>query len=230
MSKDSTNESRSGAAGSVQEYPYTSADPEVEDPTAAIGLNLSPSSADESAGPSEAGNGEGKKATSFATHSSRTAAKGSGNQKGDGDASRGASRTPAKAAKSSGKDGAPTRSGPRRVRLTLSRVDPRSVMKLSFLVAIAFGVATVVAVALLWNILEVTGMWSAIDTLASDLAGGEGELPFMEYFEFSKMISYATVVAVADIFIITALGTLLALLYNIVATLLGGLKVTFTDE
>jgi hypothetical protein len=153
-------------------------------------------------------------------------------QKGSGKAGRGASRTPAKkdpaesarTAKAAKKAG-----GPRKVRLTLSRIDPFSVMKLSFLAAIAFGIALVVAVALVWNVLDVTGVWDSVDKMGRDLTGGK-PLPFMEYLGFTKMVSYATVAAVADIVIITALGTLLAFLYNIVATLLGGLKVTFTDE
>jgi hypothetical protein len=151
-------------------------------------------------------------------------------QKGSGKAGRGASRTPAKEAPDSSRKAAKKKSGgPRKVRLTLSRVDPFSVMKLSFLAAIAFGIALVVAVALLWNILDVTNIWDKIDEMGRDLTGGK-PLPFMEYLGFTKMVSYATVAAVADIVIITALGTLLAFLYNIVATLLGGLKVTFTDE
>jgi hypothetical protein len=52
----------------------------------------------------------------------------------------------------------------------------------------------------------------------------------MEYLAFGKMLSYSIVVAFADLLIITAMGTLLAFLYNIVAALLGGLKLTFTDE
>ncbi|MCS6711840.1 DUF3566 domain-containing protein [Brachybacterium sp. EF45031] len=119
--------------------------------------------------------------------------------------------------------------GPRRVRLTLARLDPFSVMKLSFLIAIGIGLATVVAVALLWNIVDAIGLWDQMDQLGRDLNGGR-PLPFMEYFSFSKFLSYGTVVAVANIVLLTALGTLLAFLYNIVASLLGGLKLTFTDE
>lgn len=121
------------------------------------------------------------------------------------------------------------RRGPRRVRLTLARLDPFSVMKLSFLAAIAIGIATVVAVILLWNLVEAIGLWSQIDQLGRDLNGGE-PLPFMEFFTFSKMTSYGTIVAVVNVVIITALGTLGAFLYNLVAALLGGLKMTFTDE
>ena len=147
---------------------------------------------------------------------------------GKGSASRGASRSPKKTtgiANPAEKE----RRGPRRVRLTLARLDPFSVMKLSFLVAIAIGIATVIAVVLLWNLVEAIGLWGKIDQLGRDLNSGD-PLPFMEFFSFSKMTSYGTIVAVVNVVIITALGTLGAFLYNLVAALLGGLKMTFTDE
>lgn len=143
-----------------------------------------------------------------------------------GDASRGASRSPRKQGTPAAEAGS---RGPRRVRLTLARLDPFSVMKLSFLVAIAIGIATVVAVAVLWNVVDAIGLWTKIDQLGRDMNSGK-PLPFMELFQFRKMVSYGVVVAVVNIVIITALGTLLAFLYNIVAALLGGLRITFTDE
>lgn len=121
------------------------------------------------------------------------------------------------------------RQGSRRVKLTLSQLDPWSVMKLSFLVAIAFGIALVVAVALLWQVVDSIGLWDQANQIASDLNSGK-PLPFMEYLEFSKMLSYSVIVAVLNVILITALGTLFAFLYNIVASLLGGLKVTLTDN
>src|SRR3954451_4037181 len=45
----------------------------------------------------------------------------------------------------------PTR-GPRRARLRLSRIDPWSVMKVSFLLSIAFGIVTVVSVFMVWSV------------------------------------------------------------------------------
>ena len=147
---------------------------------------------------------------------------------GKGSAARGASRSPKKTGQSA-VGAEKERRGPRRVRLTLARLDPFSVMKLSFLIAIAVGIATVIAVVLLWNLVEAIGLWDQIDQLGRDLNGGN-PLPFMEFFSFSKMTSYGTIVAVVNVVIITALGTLGAFLYNLVAALLGGLKMTFTDE
>ena len=149
---------------------------------------------------------------------------------GTGSAARGASRSPRKTTSpQSAATAEPEKRGPRRVRLTLARLDPFSVMKLSFLIAIAIGIATVVAVVLLWNLVDAIGLWGQIDQLGRDLNGGDA-LPFMDFFAFSKMVSYGTIVAVVNVVIITALGTLLAFLYNLVAALLGGLKMTFTDE
>src|SRR5680860_810620 len=42
---------------------------------------------------------------------------------------------------------------PRRARLRLTRVDPWSVMKTSFLLAVAFGIVTVVSVFIVWSVL-----------------------------------------------------------------------------
>lgn len=150
-------------------------------------------------------------------------------REGTGDASKGSSRSPSKgAAKAAAVEDGEARTV-RRVRLTLASVDPFSVMKLSFLIAIAIGIATVVAIVLLWNVVNAMGIWSSIDSLGRDLTGGE-PLGFMEYFTFSKFVSYGTVIAAVNVIIITALGTLLAFLYNIVAALLGGLTMTFTDD
>lgn len=149
---------------------------------------------------------------------------------------------------SSGADGAPTATekasggtsggaaagrgtgrGPRRIRLTLARLDPFSVMKMSFLLAIGVGIATVVSTALLWSIVDGIGLWDSMNKLGTDLNNGK-PLPFLELFRFSKMVSYSVIVAFVNLVIITALCTLFAFLYNIVAGLLGGLRMTFTDE
>ena len=44
------------------------------------------------------------------------------------------------------------------------------------------------------------------------------------------MLSLATVIAVVDVFLLTALWTLAAFLYNVCSALVGGLHLTLTDD
>lgn len=127
-------------------------------------------------------------------------------------------------------DGAQTAvPGPRRVRLTLSRVDPWSAMKLSFLTSVAVAVGIVVAAAIVWFVLDSMYVFADIEDLFVSI-GSEGLVQLMSYLEFDRVISLATIIAVVDVLLITALGTIGAFVYNLVAALVGGLHVTLTDD
>ncbi|MHB1063221.1 MAG: DUF3566 domain-containing protein, partial [Georgenia sp.] len=119
--------------------------------------------------------------------------------------------------------------GPRRVRLSVSRIDPWSVMKVSFLLSVALGIMIVVAVAMVWFVLDSMHVFADIEDLLVSV-GSENFLQLMDYLKFERVMSFATIVAVVDVLLLTALGTISAFLYNIVAALVGGLHVTLTDD
>jgi hypothetical protein len=120
-------------------------------------------------------------------------------------------------------------SGPRRVRLAVSRVDPWSVMKLSFLISVAIGIMIVVATAVVWLTLDGLHVFASLNDLVTEILA-DSSINLMRYVEFDRVISVATLVAVVDVFLITALATIGAFLYNITAALVGGVHVTMTDE
>lgn len=119
--------------------------------------------------------------------------------------------------------------GRRRVRLAVARIDPWSVMKLAFLLSIAVGIGIMVAAAAMWYVLDSMHVFSDIRELLVTL-DSESFLTLLEYAEFDRVISMAAIIAVIDIFLLTALATLGAFLYNIVAALVGGLHLTLTDD
>ncbi|WP_432503952.1 DUF3566 domain-containing protein [Kineococcus arenarius] len=119
---------------------------------------------------------------------------------------------------------------PRRVRLTLARVDPWSVTKLSFLLSVAVGIALVVATAVVWSVLDGMGVFTDVNGLLRDVVGGEVDVNLLDYLGFGKVLSLATVIAVVDVVLLTALSTILAFLYNVSAALVGGLHVTLSDD
>ncbi|HEY0119326.1 MAG TPA: DUF3566 domain-containing protein, partial [Cellulomonas sp.] len=120
--------------------------------------------------------------------------------------------------------------GPRRVRLAVSRLDPWSVMKLAFLLSFAAGIVLVVAVSVLWLTLDGLHVFTSINNLVQQIVGAESKINILDYVQFSKVLSVSTLVAVIDVFLLTALATIGAFLYNVVAALVGGVHVTMTDD
>ncbi|MBD8079993.1 DUF3566 domain-containing protein [Cellulosimicrobium arenosum] len=120
--------------------------------------------------------------------------------------------------------------GPRRVRLALSRIDPWSAMKLGFLLAVAIGIMTVVATAVVWYVLDGMHVFIKIEDFVQQIVGTETDVNVRQYVAFGRVISLATLVGVVNVVIITALSTITAFLYNIVASLVGGVHLTLTDD
>ena len=120
----------------------------------------------------------------------------------------------------------------RRARLRVTRIDPWSVMKTSFLLAIAFGVVTVVAVAMVWSVLDAAGVWDSINKTIQESVGGPdtADLNVENYVGTSRVLGFTTVVAAVDVILITAIATLGAFLYNMSAALLGGVEVTLAED
>lgn len=127
---------------------------------------------------------------------------------------------------------ATTRHQTRKARLRLSKLDPWSVMKTAFLLSIAFGIVTWVAVFLVWSAIGAAGVFDNINNTVSEVLGSPAAEPFRieNYINTGKVMGFTTLLACADVLIITALATLGSFLYNISATLLGGLEVTLASE
>ncbi|MGH3370622.1 MAG: DUF3566 domain-containing protein [Nocardioidaceae bacterium] len=124
----------------------------------------------------------------------------------------------------------PTRT--RRARLRLTHIDPWSVMKTAFLLSIALGVVTVIAVAVVWSVLGAAGVWDSINKTVQEVIGGDTGSSFdvENYVGTSRVMGFTMIVAVVDVVLITAIATLGAFLYNLSATLLGGIEVTLAED
>jgi hypothetical protein len=120
----------------------------------------------------------------------------------------------------------------RKARLRLLRVEPWSVMKSAFVLSIAIGITFVVAVATLWSVIDAAGVFDIVGGLINDLTQSEAStgVQITDYVGFSRVVGLATVIAVVDVVLLTALATLFAFLYNLSAALLGGLEVTLAED
>jgi Transmembrane domain of unknown function (DUF3566) len=120
--------------------------------------------------------------------------------------------------------------GPRKVRLTVARVDPWSVLKLSFLLSVALGIVLVTASAVLWSVLDAMGVFAALNNELRSIGSANTKFDINQWVGLGRVVSLTTVIAVVNVLIIMALSTLGAVLYNLASSLVGGLHVTLSDD
>lgn len=147
-------------------------------------------------------------------------------------ASRGVSPVAPVGAQRSGQKAGAQRHSMRKARLRLVQVDAWSVMKTAFLLSIAIGIITVVAVAVVWSVLGAAGVWDSINSMVQQTLGSDNSTPFQiqDYIGTSRVLGFTMIVAVVDVILITAIATLGAFVYNLAATLVGGIEVTLAED
>ena len=121
----------------------------------------------------------------------------------------------------------------RKARLRLSSMDPWSVMKTSFVFSVAFGIASLVLVLLIWIVLSSSGVFELINQTVGTILmspGDNQEFRIQDYFGLSKVMGLTILLSVLNVVILTALATLMAFLYNTASRLIGGLEVTLAED
>ena len=119
----------------------------------------------------------------------------------------------------------------RRARLTLRRIDPWSVFLWSVVASIFLGLALLVCVAVLYALLSSLGVLDSLNTLINDVTSNPGDTSATtSVFSAGRVMSVTAVVAALDVVLLTALSTLGAFLYNLCASLTGGIEVTLGDR
>ncbi len=119
----------------------------------------------------------------------------------------------------------------RKAKLVISKLDPWSVLKMAFLLSVALGIVAVVASIVLWLVLDLTGIFDRLNTLLSDIGGTAGAaLDVRQIASLQQVVSFTTILSLVNLVLMTALATLAAVLYNLCASMVGGLGVTLTDD
>jgi|CZKT01.1.fsa_nt_gi hypothetical protein len=139
-------------------------------------------------------------------------------------------RPPKAAAAGAGVKGAAQQT--RKAQLTMSRIEPWSVMKFSFMVSLVGWVILFVAVSVLYFVLTKLGVFHSIQTTISNVTSSKGSTGADAsggWFSASRVIGYTMLVGAVNVFLITALATVSAVIYNLVAHLAGGVEVTLKE-
>lgn len=120
----------------------------------------------------------------------------------------------------------------RRARLRAARVDPWSVMKVGFLLSLALGVVLMVAVSVLWLVLDGLGVFTSVGDTVKEATQSENNAGFdlQHFLSLKNTLFFSGIVAIVDVILVTALATLGAFLYNLTASFTGGIEVTLAEE
>ncbi|MBZ4019894.1 DUF3566 domain-containing protein [Streptomyces purpurogeneiscleroticus] len=120
----------------------------------------------------------------------------------------------------------------RKARLRVARADPWSVMKVSFLLSIALGLCTLVAVSVLWMVMDAMGVFTTVGGTISEATSGDGGSGFdlESFLSLPRVLLFTGVIAVIDVVLATALATLGAFIYNLSAGFVGGVELTLAED
>jgi hypothetical protein len=121
--------------------------------------------------------------------------------------------------------------GPRRARLQVKRFDPWSVLKLSLVLGVAMFFVWLVAVGVLYTVLDGMGVWDKLNGTYTSLVAGEGgSAPSDPLISAGRVFGIAAILGAINIVLISALATVSAFIYNVSADLAGGLEVTLSER
>ena len=124
----------------------------------------------------------------------------------------------------------PARSaGAKQVRLRLVYIDFWSAVKLSFLAALVIAIVGIVVTFIIWTLLNNFGIFDSLDDLTTGVLN-TGDQGLTQTFNLGTVMAAAVVIGILDVIVLTALGAIIALLYNLSVKITGGLLVGFTNN
>lgn len=114
----------------------------------------------------------------------------------------------------------------RRARLLVRHVDPWSMLKFSFVLSVAMFFVWLVAVGVLYGVLDGMGVFEQINGLYDEISGDGSD----SLFSPGTVLGIAALIGVVNIVLFTALATIGAFVYNICSDLVGGIEVTLAER
>jgi hypothetical protein len=123
------------------------------------------------------------------------------------------------------------RKPPRRARLTLKRIDPWTTLKFSFVYGLAGMVVLLVAVVVLYGVVDALGVISSIRSFLDQVNGSTTTSSSLSaWLGFQRVMLVALVIGLINVILFTAFATLTAFIYNVCTDIVGGIEVTLAER
>lgn len=123
------------------------------------------------------------------------------------------------------------RSNKRQAMLTLSRLEPWSVMKFSFVASVVAFIILFVAVAVLYMVLSALGVFTSLENQVASITSAKNTAGtnISHWFSASLILGWTAMLGALNIVLITALSTIGSVIYNLIAKTVGGVEVTLRE-
>ncbi|PST47749.1 hypothetical protein COO72_11445 [Bifidobacterium callitrichos] len=118
----------------------------------------------------------------------------------------------------------------RRMNLSLTRLNVWSVAKVSFMMGVAGAIIQIVAATLVWLLLSAVGVFGHVASIVSSTGLATDNFNLDSVLSLPTVLSVVTILAIVGIVLWTLLCTILAAIYNVVSSLVGGIHVTLGDD
>ncbi|MGW0038113.1 DUF3566 domain-containing protein [Gordonia sp. NPDC003376] len=116
-----------------------------------------------------------------------------------------------------------------RAAVQIRRLDPWATFKVCGTLAVIGFVIWMIAIAVLYLVLDGMGVWEQINSSFGTLVTADNSSTEGDIIGAGSVFGYAALLGVINSILITALATIGAYIYNIVADMVGGLEVTLAD-
>ncbi|HXF56653.1 MAG TPA: DUF3566 domain-containing protein [Actinomycetota bacterium] len=122
----------------------------------------------------------------------------------------------------------PEAPGPRRARVVVRRVDPWSVLKFSLLFYFCLMLVGMAALIIVYWALGVMGVIDSVERLLTEVGFGSRQTGFQVNGEW--LLARAFVVGLIGVVVWSLVNMLVALLYNLISDIVGGIEVTLGER
>ncbi|GAB2650041.1 DUF3566 domain-containing protein [Nocardia goodfellowii] len=116
---------------------------------------------------------------------------------------------------------------PLRATVQIRRIDPWSTLKISLVISVALFFVWMLAVGLLYIVLEGMGVWERLNNTFTDMVSQDSGS--VGLIDAGTVFGYAGVIGLINVVLFTALGTVGTFIYNQCCDLVGGIQVTLAD-
>jgi Transmembrane domain of unknown function (DUF3566) len=118
---------------------------------------------------------------------------------------------------------------PRQAALQLKRLDPWSALKLGLVLAVVLFFIWMVAVGVLYGVLDGMGVWDRLNGTYADLVSGDTPTG-SPLISAGRVFGFAAVIGAVNSLLFAVAVTVGAFVYNVSADLVGGIEVTLSER